>query len=221
MRPYSLDIDPANVDPDGIAENQTTAGAANLVLNGALADLGTALQFDIGDSYSSGCGGVRIAIDSAGDVSTVVFTVTGKDQDGIATTETITGVTTTAVESVTYWSQITQISTDIAAGSNVFVGPVDEVITKTIPLNYRAGDGATFAVDVTGTIDYTVNETLDKIHELSSPADASWFALSALSAKTADLMAEGTNHATACQLVINSYTDTAEIAFTVMQNESI
>lgn len=219
MRPYSFDIDPANVDPDGIAENQTTGGAANLVLNGALADLGTALQFDIGDAYSNGCGGVRIAIDSAGDISTVNFTVTGKDQDGISATEVITGVTTTAVESTTYWSQITTIAADAAVASNVFVGPVDEVVTKTLPLNYRDVNGATYAVDVTGTVDYTVNETLDQIHTIT-PSGASWFAVTALSAKTADLMEVGRPNATACQLVINSYTDTAEIAFTVMQNES-
>ena len=114
MQPYRLDIDPANVDVDGIAEAQTLAGAGNLTLNGALCDLGTAGQFDIGDSYSDGIGGAKIAIDSAGDVTTVNFTVTGKDQDGNDITEVITGVTTTEVQSTNYYSQITQIAADAA-----------------------------------------------------------------------------------------------------------
>ena len=84
---FTLDMDPINVVTNGIAENQTTAGAADLVLNGSLADLGGGV-FDIYDAlYSSGVGGVRIAIDSAGDISSVIFTVTGTDQDGIARTE--------------------------------------------------------------------------------------------------------------------------------------
>ena len=216
MQPYRLDIDPADVDVDGIAENQTTAGAANLVLNGALCDLGTALQFDIGDSYSSGIGGVRIAIDSAGDVSGVTFTVTGKDQDGIATTEDITGVTTTAVESTTYWSQITQIAADGAVGSNVFVGPVDEIISRTLPLNWRGTEAATVVVTgLSGTCQFDIDETWDDM------ADNDGFNfITNLSNQSADLKGLLTLHATACRLVFDSYTNNAELQFQVLQGNA-
>lgn len=213
-RPQYFDIDPANVDPDGIAENQTTAGAADLVLNGALCDLGTPLRFDIGDSYSSGIAGVQIAIDSAGDINTVIFTVYGKNQDGVDITETITGVTTTAVESTNYWSQITRIAADAEVTSNVFVGPVDEVITKSYPLNWRCEDGATAAVTgVTGTVNYSIEESFS---DPVAPTAMVWFASQA--SKTADLSAVLTIHARAARLKINSYTDTAELQFTVLQN---
>jgi len=42
----SYDIDPANLDPNGIAEAQTVEDD-DLALDGALCDLGTALQFDV------------------------------------------------------------------------------------------------------------------------------------------------------------------------------
>jgi hypothetical protein len=214
-RPQYFDIDPANVDPDGIAENQTTAGAADLVLNGALCDLGTPLRFDIGDSYSSGIAGVQIAIDSAGDISAVNFTVYGKNQDGVDTTEVITNVTTTAVESATYWSQITRIAADAEVTSNVFVGPVDEVITKTYPLNWRCEDGAAAAVTgVTGTINYDIDESFSDPQ--AGTTAMVWF--TSQDNKSADLAAVLSVHARAVRLKVNSYTDTAELQFAVVQN---
>ena len=213
MQPYRLDIDPAYVDPDGIAENQTLGGAGDLTLDGVLSDLGTAGQFDIGDSYSSGIGGVQISIDSAGDVSTVNFTVTGKDQDGNDTTEVITGVTTTAVESTTYWSQITNIAADAAVGSNVFVGPVDEIITRTLPLNWRATEAATVAVSgLSGTCQFDVDETFD---DMSNNSGFNW--QTNLSNQSADVSGLLTLHATACRLKFDSYTNGAELQFHVLQ----
>lgn len=214
-RPSYFDIDPPNVDPDGIAENQTTAGAANLVLNGALCDTGTAGQFDIGDNYSSGISGVRIAIDSAGDVSGITFTVTGKDQDGIAATETITGVTTTAVESTTYWSQITQIAADGEVTSNVFVGPVDEVITKTFPLDYKSSDPATLAVfGLSGTIQFDLDEAFNDPDD--GTQNFSWLTLTSNS--TANVVDTTDRYARWARLVVDSYSSGAELQFGIFQN---
>ena len=214
-RPSYFDIDPADVDPDGIAENQTTAGAADLVLDGALCDLGTAGQFDVGDSYSSGIAGVRIAIDSAGDVSGITFTVTGLDQDGLAASEDITGVTTTAVEGTTYWSQITQIAADGEVTSNVFVGPVDEVITKTFPLNWKSSDPATLVVfGLSGTIQYDIDQAFNDPDD--GPQNFSWLPLTANS--TANVVDTSDRYARWTRLVVDSYSSGAELQFAVLQN---
>ncbi len=213
MIPYYYDLDPANVDVDGIAASQTTAGAGNLLLNGALSALGTAGQFDIGDSYSSGIGGVIIAIVSVGDVSTVNFTVTGKDQDGNAITEVITGVTAVPVQSTNYWSQITQIAVDAAVGSAVTVGTVDEIITRTLPLNWRAGEAATVVVSgLVGTCQFDIDETFD---DMSNNTGFNWSTnLSNQSANVSGLL---TLHATACRLKFDSYVDGAELQFAALQ----
>lgn len=211
----SLDMDPINVDPDGICENQTTGAAANLVLDGALCDLGTAAVFDIYDAgYSDGIGGVQIAIDSAGDVSGITFTVTGTDQDGKAATEAITGVTTTAVESTTYWRTITQIAADGEVTSNVFVGPVDEIITKTVPLNRRAHEAGMVQVSgLSGTCQFDIDETYI---DLQNGATVTWVAAQAN--KSADLTAALDLHASGVRLKFDSYSSGAELQFSVRQN---
>lgn len=215
----TFDIDPINVDVDGICEAQTTAGAADLVLNGALCDLGTAGVFDLYDAgYSNGIGGVKISIDSVGDVSSVVFTVYGTDQDGIDRTEEITGVTTTEVQSTIFWQTITRIAAGAAVASNVTVGPVDEVVTKTLALNWRNDFAATFVVGgVTGTLQYDVEETNSDLGGATDPSALVWGVTQAN--KTADLTGSLLNYSTAARLRFDSYSSGAELQFSVRQND--
>ena len=79
-RPKYFDFDPPVRDPDGIAESQSTATAGSVVLNGAQADLGTALQWLISDSFGADIAGARLKIASA--TEGVNYTFTGLDQDG-------------------------------------------------------------------------------------------------------------------------------------------
>ncbi len=214
----AFDIDPINVVTNGIAENQTTAGAADLVLNGSLSDLGGGV-FDIYDAlYSAGVGGVRIAIDSAGDVSSVIFTVYGTDQDGIERTEAITGVTTTAVNSVVFWKTITRIAADSEVTSNVFVGPINQLVTATVALNWRNDFAATFVVGgVTGTLQYDIEETNSELLASTDPDDLVWAV--SQSNKTADLTGSLLNYSTAVRLRFDSYSSGAESQFSVRQND--
>lgn len=216
----SLDIDPADVDPNGIAEDQTTGGAANLNLNGALCDLGTAGEFDIADSYSSGIGGVRIAGESAGNIATVVFTVTGTDQDGVAATETITGINASTVTGTVYWKTITSIAADAAVGTNVEFGTVDEIMTPVIPLDWRNGrTGATVSVTgLVGTCQFDIDETFNDLTTGAELQAATYFTNQAN--QTADLAAVLTVHATGVRLKFDSYTNGAELQFHVRQSDA-
>ena len=213
-----LDMDPLDVDTNGIAENQTTAGAADLDLNGAQVVDGV---WDIHavptTAYSEGVGGVRIAIDSAGDVSSVVFTVYGTDQDGIARTETITGVTTSAVNSVTFWQTITRIAADAAVGSNVFVGAIDQIVSETLPLNWRNNYSATFVVDITGTLQYDIEESNSEMAAYTDPVDLVWGVTQ--SNQTADLTGSCLNYTTAARVRWDSYSSGAEMQFSLRQND--
>lgn len=214
----ALDMDPIDVVTNGIAENQTTAGAADLVLNGSLADLGSGV-FNIYTSlYSTGIGGVRIAIDSAGDVSSVIFTVYGTDQDGITRTEAITGVTTTAVNSTTFWQTITRIAASAAVGSNVFVGPINQIVSPTLALNWRNDFAATFnASGVTGTLQYDIEETASELGAATDPSSLSWAV--SQSNKTADLTGSLLNYSTAARIRWDSYSSGAEMQFYIRQND--
>lgn len=213
----TFDMDPIDVDPDGICANQTTPGAANLLLNGALTTAGV-YNVNTTALYSDGIGGTKIAIDSAGDVSAVVFTVTGTDQDDVTISETITGVTTTAVNSTKFYKTITSIAAGAAVGSNVFVGPIDQLITKTVPLNWRNDYTATFVVgDLTGTCQYDIEETNSELNGTTSPTSLVWAV--SQSNKTANLAGSLLNYSTAVRLRFDSYSSGAELQFSVRQND--
>jgi hypothetical protein len=219
MSIINLDIDPAALDPDGICENQTQLIGVSLDLDGALCDVGTALQFNIGDSYSDGVGGVKLLFDSAGVISTVVFTIIGKDQDGITVSpaETVTGVTTTAVSTVNYYSEVTEIQTSVAAvDSNVFVGTVTgELATRTIPLNRYADRGATATISgLTGTCQYDIQATYSNLND--GVENANWYV--EVSDQSTDQANQLVANATGVRLVFDSYTDGAELQFGVVYN---
>lgn len=216
----ALDMDPPAVDTDGIAKAQTTAGAADLVLNGDQVVGGVFNIYTIvtGGAYSSGVGGVKIAIDSAGDVSSVIFTVYGTDQDGFTRTEAITGVTTTEVNSTTFWQTITRIAASAQVASNVNVGPINQIVGPTIPLNWRNDYPATFVVGgLAGTCQYDIEETNMPITGTTDPSTLVWGVTQ--SNKTADLTGSCLNYSTAVRLRWDSYSSGAELQFSVRQND--
>lgn len=211
---YAFDMDPANTSTNGIAQAQTTSGAADLLLNGSQVSGGVWSTTSAG--YSSGVGGVRILIDSAGDISSVIFTVYGTDQDGITRTETITGVTTTEVLSTTFWQTITRIAASATVGSNVNVGTVSQVISPTFPLNWRNNYPGTFTVTgVTGTLQYDIEETTGDFTAATDPSTLTWAVTQ--SNKSADLASSLLNYSTAARLRFDSYTNGAELQFAVRQ----
>lgn len=214
-----FDMDPLDVVTNGIAKNQTLAGAGDLTLDGDQIKDGVWNIHDLtGGSYSDGIGGVKIAIDSAGDISSVVFTVYGTDQDGQTRTEEITNVTTTAVQSTTYWKTITQIAADAAVGSNVFVGAVDEVVSETIPLNWRNNWPAAFVVaSLSGTVQFDIQQSMSEFEAATDPSTLIWY--DAQSNKTANIAGEFTRWQTAARLVWDSYSSGAELQFQVRQGD--
>jgi hypothetical protein len=213
MRPFLIDIDPANVDANGIADDLPTGTAWSFTADAEWLATGS------GDSLAH-----RLVITTAGNEpagNAPVLTLTGTSPDGIAQTESITLPNATTIESTKYWLTVTSGTAQAATVGTFDIGWVDEVMTKTLPLNYRHVNAATHQVDVTGTVNYTVLETMDDIHAAADPSAVTWIALSALTSKTADLISPGTVGVRACHLVINSYTDTAEIQFTTFQSEDI
>ena len=111
---FILSSDIAAADPDGVCAAQTTGGAANLTINGALATAGVATLLPARN----------VTITSAGSSETgKSLTITGTDVNGNAVTESIAGpggsatVATTAI-----FSTVTQVAVDGALTGNVTVG---------------------------------------------------------------------------------------------------
>jgi len=208
MRPFEIDIDPANVDTNGLCAAITGAGPWTIADAEFVAN-------DSGDSLAH-----QLNLTSAANLSAITMTLVGTDADGKALTEAIAGPNATTVETSGYFLTLTSVTAGATLGANTLdIGWVDEVQTKTFPINWRGAEAASYAVDVSGTIDYTVQETFEDIQNVTSPAqNASWHNVTALAAKTADLASVGTVNASGVRLIVNSYTDTAEIQMQVSQH---
>lgn len=197
-----LDVDPANVSLTGFASNVTGA-AFTLTAN------------DSGDGLAHQ---VSIRNDSATDHSGKTVALVGTDAQDAALSETVTGPGTSAtVESSGYFKTLTSATPSATIGADTFdIGWVDEVATQAVPLDRYASTAATVSVDVTGTINFTVQETFDDVQNNTIV----WANVSALASKTADTTSVVSKNATAVRLLINSYTDTAELQMTVIQSRN-
>ena len=202
MRPNTIDIDVADANLTGFASNVT--GGTWTISTTATTD-GLAHQ-------------VSIRNDSATDHSAKTAILTGTDENGAAQTETVNLPTTSAtIESTKYFKTLTTVVPSASIGADTMdIGWVDEVASNWYPVNWRAENPVAISVDVTGTIDFTVQETFVDILGGVAP---SWVSISALAAKTADTNSTGTAGATAIRLIVNSYSSAAELQMYTSQTD--
>jgi hypothetical protein len=204
MRPIVITKSLAAADQDGIAQSQTTAGAGDLTLNGAFVTDGVATL----DTQR------LVAITSGADLSGITFTVYGTDDQNRSISEAIAGPNATTVVTSLNFLTITQVETDAAVGSAVEVGTSGVGATAPVPLDwYLTSFEVTLRVDVTGTLDYTVQYTIDNPFDSSGPL--TWVDHADLTAQTVSNDGTLISPVGAVRLLINSGTGTGQ--FTVLQ----
>jgi hypothetical protein len=211
MRPKEYDVDLADASLTGFASNVT--GAAFVLTANAATD-GLAHQ-------------VSIRNDAVTDHAGKTVTLVGTDPDGYPLTEIVTGPGSSAtVESTGYFLTLTSATPSETIGSDTFdIGWVDEAATKSIPLDWRSDVTAAVNVDVTGTINFTVQYTFDDIQRTgqtprSATQNGQWIDLTALASKTADTVSTAPLGATAIRLLVNSYSSGAELQMNVNHTTS-
>ena len=202
-----FDIDPDNVDVNKYATSQTPTAGNALTLTSTLSN-----------TFAR-----RVGVTQAGDENARTFTVVGTDHQGYALTEGIGGLTSGVAESTEYFKTITSITPDAATAGAIQVGTVDELISTIVPIDWRSDQQATVNVDVTGTIDFTLEETFDDVQRpgeipRSAYANSQW--VSVATSGAADNQLNPTLGATAVRLKVNSYSDTAEIQMNVVHPTS-
>lgn len=154
MRPIQINRVLAAAAVGAVAAAQTTAGAANLLINGSLAAGGVATL----------AAQQTLGFTSAGNIATVVFTITGTDEQGRTISETVTGVNANTVNTGLNYKTVTQIATSAAVASAVSVDTLQIGGSQEIPVDiYLTPFNVTLAVEVTGTVNYTVQWTTDDI----------------------------------------------------------
>ena len=150
---------------NNISTAQTTAGAANLTITGALASGGVATLTPPG----------RVSFFSSGDIHTIIFTITGTDRYGNAQTATVTGVNNVAVATTVDFATVTKIATSGAVGTNVTVGTNGVASTPWWPCDYRTGKIPVISVSLSAgaVLTYTVEFTqtnLNDVYNFLTPA---------------------------------------------------
>ena len=198
MRPNTIDIDPNDASTTRYASNVTGA-------------TWTLTNTTPGDSLAHQ---VSILNDSVTDHSAKTAILTGTDSDGKVQTETVNLPGTSAtIESTKYFLTLTSVVPSATIGTDTMdIGIVDEVASQTYPIDRLSDNTCNIFVDVTGTIDFTVQELWSNVYDVANPQqDATWINISALAAKTADTASTATKGATAVRIIVNSYSTTAEL----------
>ena len=206
MRNKTLDFDLDDTDDNGLVTIAAIAGAGALTLNGALVTGGVGVM-----DFAR-----RIAFISAGDDSGDTMTIVGTDANGIALTEVLTMANAGTAESTGYFLTVTSLTASGASAGNVTIGTADEISSKTIPIDARSDSACTIIADITGTIDYTIQETFDSNFR-EDLQDAVWYTITAFSGKTADVNGSSTVGAKALRLIVNSFTNGAEVQVKLSQ----
>lgn len=217
MQPKQITTAVLTNDANGICVDQTTAGAADLNINGADATGGvaTAAEAQI------------ISIEGAGNSSGITLTVYGDDSDGNATTEIITGPNAGTVTSAQYFKTVTKITASGAVTGDVEIGwlAASGMATRTIPTNYWQSPFSLtldFHEPVTGatvTCQYSVDDPLGTDF-VPFQETTSWNDVTGFDALTADGSANLAFSVRAIRFIQTIGTTTATARFTAIQGWS-
>jgi len=214
MRRIEINMDLANVDDDGVFQNQTLGGAGNFTLNGAEV---VSAEWVTPDLFAK-----QIGFASTGNISAVNFTIFGYEDRNktIPISETIAGPNNNTVETTNYFYSIQSVSASGVVGTNTKAGAVNKAISQIIPTKRTYSDrnerqiGLSFIV--TGTIDYTVQQTNDNIQSLTN-RNFNWLDHDDSDLVNATISKNG-NYiaiAQAMRVKINSYSSGAELLIKV------
>lgn len=200
MRPYSITYTPADDSATGFRSNATGTDFA-LTATSAADNLAHLVIFDP---------------DGTPDLHTITVDLVGTDADGKAQTETITlSADGSATTSTKYYLTFTSATPSATIGAEtVDIGWTDDIVSPTYPLDYASTAQADIAVAVTGTINYTVQETFANV--LAGVA-AAWSSISALTSKTALTASQADAGATAFRVLVNSLTSGATFTIYTVQ----
>lgn len=216
--PIKISMTHTDANDDGICEAQALASAGNLILNGADVSGGVATICPYGTERA-------VIITCSGDDTNITFTVYGTDASGTPVQETKTGVFNTTVTTTRLFQKVTRVYASGAVATTVKVGTTGVMSSRWVYLNTNANPFVAYlGVNITGTINFTVQYTFDNILEMSNPSPSlpsmpiipfAWD-LSGLTSKTSDILGSA-GTCSAVRLVINSGTSSPTADFYIAQ----
>lgn len=208
MHPIVFSYTPAALNATGLASAVAYAGGGYALAATTMADSLAHI--------------ITIAGIAVTDHSGKTFTITGTNADGQPQSEGIAGPNGAVVVSSTlYFKTVTSITVSATTGADTFnLGWTGVAVGVTYPLNWRQNNfQVSLGLIITGTINVTVQHTLDALHG-EYVASPSWFPHSSLVSKTASADGNYAFPVVATRLLVNSVTAGATCGFRVVEGIS-
>lgn len=208
MRTIYVTVGPlASASANAICLSQTPSGAGNLTLNGALVASGVATM----DKSR------RVLVTCAGNETGKTITVYGTDWNGNPISEVLAGPNATTVQSLYDFATVTQIAVSAAFAGAATVGTSAVASSRPIFLDSWAAAQVALQVDVTGTVNATVQQSLDDLQ--AGYASMTWVNHpdSALVALTSTVQGNYGYAPRAVRITLNSGTGSVAMAVTQFQ----
>lgn len=114
----------------------------------------------------------RVTITPAGDESANNFTITGTNWNGDVVSEVLAGKNATASTSVLDYKTIISVVTEDATAAAVEIGTAQSGGSRWVRLDGWANAQVGVQVNVSGTVDYSVEQTFDDPNSPTNPVDA-------------------------------------------------
>ena len=206
MRPSFVDIDPVDTNLTGYASNVT----------GATWTLTATASGDVPQLARQ----VTIRNDSVTNHSAKTATLVGTDGQDKALTEVLNLPGSSAtVTSVNYFKTLTSITPSATIGVDTMdIGWAQTIQSYIYPIDWRSPWACNIQVDVTGTINFTVQQTFVDVLGGVTPV---WSDITALASKTADTVSQATVGATALHILVNSFSSGAELQMYTTQPTNV
>lgn len=155
-------------DADGISVSQTPTGAGNLTITGAYASGGVATIAAAGQERP-------VLLTTAADETTKTFTAYGLNANGNAIQSSVLGVNNSTVQFPLLYYKVNRISVSAATAGAVTVGTTGVNYTRTTLPNMHAQPiQIGIQCDVTGTVDFDLEYSMDDPNGPSGPAAVVW-----------------------------------------------
>lgn len=161
MQPITTTVGPlAAASANNIALSQTVSGAANVTLNGSLASGGVATLDEPR----------RVLITNVGNDSGITFTVYGTWIGGQTISETVQGTSGSSVATTLDFATVTRIATSGSTSvSGITVGTNGVAGSRWVRLDSWANAETAIQCNVSGTVNYTVQVSMDDPNSPTNP----------------------------------------------------
>lgn len=162
MQPITISVGPLDAAAaDAIAASQTVSGASDVNLDGTLVDANGVAILDVPR---------QVLITNGGNDASITFTVYGTTFGGAVVSETVQGTNGGTVATSVDFKTVTRVATSgSTSASGITVGTNGVAGSRWLRLDSWANAQTAIQCNATGTVNYTLQVTMDDPNDPVSP----------------------------------------------------